>query len=111
MKKKYNTFTEFWPFYVNEHSKPLTRKLHFIGTMSILPLFIGAIIYNSWLFTAIPIVAYGFAWVGHYFIEKNKPATFTYPMWSLIADFKMFFLICTNKMDAEIEYCNKNPIS
>ena len=107
MTKKFNTFKEFWPFYVNEHSKPLTRKLHFIGTLTIIPIFIGAVLYNPLLFIALPVSAYGFAWYGHYFIEKNKPATFIHPLWSLIADFKMFFIMCIGKMDEEIERCNK----
>lgn len=106
MTKKFNNFEEFWPFYVMEHKKPLTRRLHFIGTFLILPMIVGAALYSAWLLLALPVCAYGIAWYSHFFIEKNKPATFIHPLWSLMADFKMFFMMCFGKMDKEIERCS-----
>ena len=99
------TFKDFWPFYVREHSRPLNRKLHFIGTASIFPLAFAALFYNSWLWLLVPISAYGFAWYGHFFIEKNRPATFIHPVWSLIGDFKMFGYMLAGRMDEEVRRC------
>ena len=107
MTKKYNSFAEFWPFYLNEHSKHLTRVLHFIGTAWVLLILPFAIFYSYYLFLAIPIVGYGFAWSAHFYVEHNKPATFKYPVWSLIADFKMFFLMCAGKIEQEVAECKK----
>lgn len=97
------SFREFWPFYVGEHSHPVSRWLHFLGTTGAMVL-LGVAIYlqNWWLLLAVPIFGYGFAWVGHFIIEKNRPATFKYPLWSLIGDFKMWGLMATGQMNAEI---------
>ena len=101
--ERYRTFDEFWPYYVREHSRPACRTLHFVGsTLAIVIVIVGAI-YNPWLLLAVPIVGYGFAWIGHFAIEKNRPATFEYPLWSLIADWKMWGLMLTGRMAAEVE--------
>lgn len=100
--ERYHSFSEFWPFYVGEHSKPLTRRLHFIGTASLLPLLVLALFSSLYVLFLLPLAGYGFAWCAHFYIEKNKPATFKYPLWSLLADFKMFYLMLTGKMDSEI---------
>lgn len=100
---KYHSFNEFWPFYVGEHRHALTRILHFTGTLIMVILVILSIRYNAWLIFAAPVAGYGFAWFSHFFIEKNRPATFTYPAWSLIADLKMFMLMCVGKMQREID--------
>jgi hypothetical protein len=105
MSEKYKTFSEFWPFYVCEHSKPETRFLHFIGTLTILPLLAGAIFFNVYILFLIPLSAYGMAWASHFFVEKNKPATFAYPLWSLFGDFFMFWLMCRGKMELEVLRC------
>lgn len=102
---RYTSFAEFWPFYVREHSKPLTRWLHFIGTASLFPLAVFAIANNLYILFLLPVAGYGFAWYAHYFVEKNRPATFKYPLWSLMADFKMFFLMLRGRMQKEIERC------
>ena len=111
MTRKYHTFREFWPFYVCEHSRPLTRLFHFIGTFSIFPLVCAAALYNPYIALFIPVTAYGFAWFSHFFIEKNKPATFKYPLWSLIGDFRMFGLMMVGKMNREYENCRKSENS
>ena len=101
---RYQTFEEFWPYYVLQHSKPATRTMHFVGTSLALGS-LAAFAFTRklrWIPRAL-LAGYGFAWVSHFFIEKNRPATFTYPMWSLQADFKMFELMLTGKMDAEVE--------
>lgn len=93
MVPKFDSFDAFWPYYVKEHSHKLTRWLHFIGTGLILPCIIAAIFIDWRIIGLMPIFGYGLAWVSHAFIERNKPATFDYPLWSLLADLKMFYLM------------------
>lgn len=102
-EKRIESFAEFWPFYVREHSVPACRTLHFVGSTLVL-IVIAAAIYlqNYWLLLATPLVGYGFAWVGHFAIEKNKPASFKYPLWSFIADWKMWAMILTGRMGEEV---------
>jgi hypothetical protein len=107
MSTGFKSFVEFWPFYVCEHSRPETRIFHFIGILTIVPLLICAIFFNLYLLLLVPISAYGFAWYSHFFVEKNKPATFTYPLWSLLGDFLMFWLMCQGKMDNEMKRCKE----
>lgn len=92
MEKKYSSLKEFYPYYLEEHQNSICRKLHFIGTALLFVILAYSIFTSNfyWLF-AIPIVGYGFAWVGHFFFEKNKPATFKYPFYSLASDFILFF--------------------
>jgi hypothetical protein len=98
MEKKYQSLKEFYPFYLTEHSNSTSRVLHFIGTGLVLVILLTAIIQQRWLMlVAIPFVGYGFAWVGHFFFEKNKPATFQYPGYSLASDFILFFHLLIGK--------------
>lgn len=93
------SFAEFWPFYLQEHSNPTNRKLHFIGTSLVHLILIYAIVTQQWnLLWIVPVMGYGFAWVGHFIIEKNRPATFKHPLWSLMGDFKMFYLMLFGKL-------------
>jgi hypothetical protein len=103
-KPEIQSFEQFWPYYVREHSQPGCRATHFIGSTLVLAL-VGLVIYsnNYWLLLALPIVGYGFAWFGHFLIEKNRPATFKYPLWSLMGDWKMWWLMLTGRMRPEIE--------
>ena len=88
---QYRSFAEFYPYYLGEHSNPTCRRLHFFGTSLVIALLAYSIASASWLLLlALPVVGYGFAWIGHYFFEKNRPATFTHPLYSLIGDFAMF---------------------
>ncbi len=91
-------YTEFYAFYLTEHSNKTSRILHFIGTMLFF-LMLGYILLSGRfdLFWFLPVIGYGFAWFGHFFFEKNKPATFQYPFWSLISDFKLFFELLFGK--------------
>ena len=98
MEKKYNSLKEFYPYYLSEHQHPTSRLLHFIGTGLVLVVlgFALALENYSWL-AGIPVLGYGFAWVGHFFFEKNTPATFTYTFYSLASDFLLFFDLLRGK--------------
>ncbi len=92
MTNRISTYKEFYPFYLSEHSHPLNRAFHFFGTTLVLILlFFYFKTLNGSFLLAVPFAGYGFAWVGHFFVEKNKPATFKYPFWSFISDFRMYF--------------------
>lgn len=97
-EERIKSYSEFYLFYLSEHQNKTSRMLHFTGTFLVFILigyfaYIGA----GWKWILVPIAGYGFAWVGHYFFEKNRPATFKYPLWSLISDFKLFFEILFGK--------------
>ena len=106
--RKIANFADFWPYYLREHSRPATRALHYIGTSLVVALAAYAILTGRWLlFLAIPVAGYFFAWAGHFGIEKNRPATFTYPLWSLAADFKMWWLWLTGRLGPELDRANR----
>ena len=97
-------YSEFWDFYVQEHSKPLTRILHLIGTSLGIALLVYFIATGRWYFFPVFfVVGYAFAWFAHFVIEKNRPATFKYPFWSFISDFKMIAFMLTGQMGSELE--------
>lgn len=92
--ERIKSYNEFYLFYLSEHKNKTSRILHFIGTFLVFALILFfAYIGAGWIWVLVPVAGYGFAWVGHYFFEKNKPATFKYPLWSLRSDFKLFFEI------------------
>ena len=98
------TYAQFWDFYVREHSKPLTRWVHFLGTAVGLALLTYFVATGRWYFFPVfAVVGYAFAWFAHFVIEKNRPATFKYPLWSFISDFKMIWFMITGRMGAEVE--------
>ncbi|MGG5207969.1 Mpo1-like protein [Chryseobacterium sp. MIQD13] len=98
MSQRIKTYGEFYQFYLTEHSKTGTRIFHFIGTLLVFVVIWYVISSGKERFLwYIPIVGYGFAWFSHAVIEKNKPATFKYPLWSLISDFRLFFELLTGK--------------
>ncbi len=102
-ERQYRTFAEFWPFYVREHADPRNRLMHGIGTSLGLALFGVILATGNWrLAVLLPVIGYGFSWYGHFFLQKNRPATFTYPLWSLAADFKMYGLMVTGRMGAVV---------
>ncbi len=97
-------YDEFWDFYVQEHSKPLTRLLHFIGTVLGFVLLFWAIWSGRWfLFPLFFVVGYAFAWFAHFAVEKNRPASFKYPLWSFVSDLRMAWLMATGRMGREVE--------
>ncbi|KAK5804342.1 hypothetical protein E1A91_A09G175200v1 [Gossypium mustelinum] len=106
----FRSLEDFWAFYVNQHSKPSTRRWHFAGTLLSIVLFIYSMLFNWWFLVFVPICGYGFAWYSHFFVEGNVPATFGHPFWSLLCDFRMFGLMLTGKMDREIKRLGKRPI-
>jgi hypothetical protein len=103
-EKLYRTFWEFYPYYLTEHARPVNRVLHFIGTSLVIGCFIGGIVLQKgWLFFILPFCGYGFAWVGHFLLEKNRPATFVYPLYSLGSDFVMFWHIITGQISRKVD--------
>jgi hypothetical protein len=93
---KYKTLKDFYPYYLTEHQDAVSRALHFIGTGGFLFIVAYALITQTWWMLLLsPVCGYGFAWVGHFVFEKNKPATFVYPAYSLASDFIMFYHIIT----------------
>ena len=98
------SFAAFWLFYVREHASPLNRQLHFIGSSLGLVCLCACLYTGKLLFIPLGLLlGYGFAWVGHFFIERNKPASFNYPLWSFRADWKMWALMLVGKMKPEVE--------
>lgn len=104
MSKDIRSFAEFWPYYLGEHRKPQTRALHYVGTTLVIAIAVFALVTGrTGLLMALPVAGYFFAWVGHFGVEKNRPATFTHPLWSLIADFRMWFCWLTGRLGPELE--------
>ncbi|GMN15013.1 Mpo1-like protein [Altererythrobacter sp. MTPC7] len=98
-EREYKSFSDFWPFYLREHSLPRTRMLHYVGTSLVVGLTVfGVLTVNWWVLIALPLAGYFFAWIAHFTVEKNRPATFTYPLWSLVADFRMWWLWLTGRL-------------
>ncbi len=104
MKKDFDSFDEFWPYYVAQHSKKLTRQLHFVGTSFAVACLAGGLLGRKyWLLLLAPVAGYGPAWLGHFLVERNRPATFSHPIWSLQADLVMWGKMLAGTMDAEVE--------
>jgi len=98
------TFTEFWPDYVRAHSKPATRVVHCIGTIVGWMLVGGAIaVHRWWWIAAAVVVGYSLAWLSHFLVEHNRPATFEHPLWSWWADQRMMFLTLIGRMGDEVK--------
>jgi hypothetical protein len=96
--ERYTNFKDFYPYYLSEHSNKTTKLLHFIGTSIAIYLYIRFFMTFDPMYLLYSLLAgYGFAWIGHFFVEKNKPATFTYPFWSFIGDHKMYLEILQGK--------------
>ncbi len=94
---RYESFAAFYPFYISEHQNVISRRLHVVGSGLVIAVLVAGACINPWFFAAAPVVGYFFAWMGHFFFEKNKPATFKYPLWSLLGDFRMFFETITGQ--------------
>ena len=97
--KKYKSLAEFYPFYLSQHEEKTCRRLHFVGTTFMALLILYVFITGEWQqLMFLPLIGYGFAWVGHFFYEKNKPATFTYPLYSFVCDWIMYKDIIIGKV-------------
>ena len=102
--REYQSFGAFWPFYLREHARPATRTWHYVGSTLALVVLAAALATQTWwALLAVPVAGYFFAWVSHAFVERNRPATFTYPLWSLIGDYRMYVLFLTGRLDGELE--------
>ena len=100
MEKEFANFKEFYPFYIDEHKNKYTKLTHFIGSWFFLYFIANLIVTGDFTFLAYALIAgYGWAWFGHFFIEKNNPATFKHPLYSLRGDFLMFFQILTGRIN------------
>ena len=96
---QFRSFAEFWPYYLGEHSKPATRLLHCVGTLTAIAFVVFLVVMGKWwLFPLAFIPGYAFAWAAHFFVEKNRPATFIHPLWSFMGDWKMLALMLTGKL-------------
>ena len=101
---KINSFNEFYPMYLREHSNPVCRALHYIGSFLVLVVLYIALTTSEYkLLWLLPVIGYGFAWVGHFFIEKNRPATFTYPLYSFIGDWVMLKDFLTGQISNKLK--------
>lgn len=95
----FRSYSEFYAFYLSEHAKPLTRRLHFVGTSLALACLFFALIKLHWLYLLLaPAFGYGIAWLSHYLVEKNRPASFKHPFYSFVSDWRMWWEMLTGKL-------------
>ena len=99
---RYRSFAAFYPFYLTEHGNRVSRRLHVVGASLVIAALACGVLVDRRFFIAAPLVGYGFAWIGHFVFEKNKPASFKYPIWSLRGDFRMLRLFYTGRLGEEL---------
>lgn len=98
-RERFNSFAEFYPYYLQEHRNPTCRRLHYLGSLLVLLVLGYALVSQQWLWLlALPVIGYGFAWVGHFIFERNRPATFQHPLYSLMGDWVMFRDVLTGRI-------------
>jgi len=103
MAGRIQTYAEFFPYYLREHARPATRGFHYLAAVaSLATLGYGVIAGPWWVALLAPVAGYGPAWISHAFIERNRPATFTYPGWSLISDYYMTWLWATGRLGSHL---------
>jgi hypothetical protein len=109
MARPITRYHDFWPHYLREHAKAKTRALHYAGTALTFVALAAGMWLNTWWLLAIPLAGYGFAWGAHFGVEKNRPATFTYPLWSLASDYRMFFLWSAGRLGPHLKAAGVAP--
>lgn len=110
MSERLTTYRAFWPYYLREHARPATRRLHYLGSTLALAAITGLIVtFDPWYLLIAVGTGYGPAWAGHFFVERNRPATFTHPIWSLASDIRMYFLWLSGRLNAELEAAGVSP--
>ena len=101
--RKFSSFAEFYPYYLAEHQHPVCRALHYTGSMLVIAVLLYAVLGQYWqMLWLLPVIGYGFAWLGHFLFEHNKPATFKYPFYSLAADWVMLKDFLTGQLKAKL---------
>ena len=99
MPARYASFREFYPYYLSEHADRRCRRLHFVGSSLVLLVFVAVCMTQQWRWLwLMPVLGYGFAWIGHFFFEKNRPATFTHPFYSFAGDWVMYWQTLTGRI-------------
>jgi len=104
------TYRDFWLYYLQEHAKPQTRAIHYLGTgLSSFCAIAAFVTGNLWFIAGAALGGYGPAWIGHFFIEHNRPATFTYPLWSLASDYRMTWRWLTGRIGGDLALAGVPP--
>lgn len=98
VSETFSSFKDFYPYYLSEHEDLRCRRLHFVGSWLVIAALVLGVVHSAWWFLMMPIFGYGFAWVGHFVFEKNRPATFKHPVYSLVGDWVMFFDILRGRV-------------
>ncbi|MBS3805263.1 MAG: DUF962 domain-containing protein [Oleiphilaceae bacterium] len=98
-KSRFQSFSEFYPYYLEEHRNPTCRRLHYLGSLLVIAVVLYAVLTGKLAFLfLVPVIGYGFAWLGHFLFEKNRPATFKYPLYSLLGDWVMLKDMLTGRI-------------
>ncbi len=98
-KQQFSSFSEFYPYYLSEHSNLTCRRLHYLGSSLVIAVILTTMLTGQlWYLLLVPLCGYGCAWIGHFYFEHNKPATFKYPLYSLLGDWVMFKDMLTGRI-------------